>query len=484
MSATAAHSAGRFSTKTVASGNQRTLASPARVEGIGLFTGKQSAVVLHPAPTGHGIAFQRSDIAGSPPIQAIAANVIDRPRRTALGMGGATVETVEHILSALAGLGIDNALIHVEGPEIPMGDGSASPFVDAITRAGITEQHAPRTFIAPQAPISVHEGPATITYNPAAPLGPRDGLELTYVLDYAEAAGLPRQAYTCTISPQHYAREVAPARTFSTQAEAEAASRAGMFAHVSPRDMLVIGPSGPIDNTYRFTDEPARHKLLDLLGDLMLAGGPVAGRIVAVRSGHALNQSMARALAEACACPSNPSPCNAAMTSSTLTPPSPTASTTPATPALDVRQIAGILPHRYPMLMVDRVLTMESGKHAVGIKNVSINEPFFVGHYPQAPIMPGVLICEAMAQLAGLMLKDVLAHQGKVALLLAMDEVRWRRAVVPGDQLVLEATANKANARMADVSCKASVEGQLAAEARLKFMMVDPAQVGPGGTAA
>lgn len=484
MSAKAPHSADPRPSASAAGTSQKTLASPARVDGIGLFTGKKSVVVIHPAPTGHGIAFQRTDIPGSAPIPAHASNVIARPRRTALGTASASVETVEHILSALAGLGIDNALIHVEGPEIPMGDGSASPFVEAITRAGIIDQQTRRAFIAPPAPLSVQDGPATITYSPPPPGAAEGTLELTYVLDYADAAGLPRQAYTCTISPQHFAREVAPARTFSTQAEAEAASRAGMFAHVSPRDMLVIGPSGPIDNAYRFTDEPARHKLLDLLGDLMLAGGPVAGRIVAVRSGHTLNQSMARALAEACASQSNPTTCNTAMSPSTLTPPGPTASTTPATPALDVRQIAGILPHRYPMLMVDRVLTMESGKHAVGIKNVSINEPFFVGHYPQAPIMPGVLICEAMAQLAGLMLKDVLAHQGKVALLLAMDEVRWRRAVVPGDQLVLEATSNKANARMADVSCKASVEGQLAAEARLKFMVVDPAQVGPAGTAS
>ncbi len=149
-----------------------------------------------------------------------------------------------------------------------------------------------------------------------------------------------------------------------------------------------------------------------------------------------------------------------------------------AKPVMDIRHILSILPHRYPMVMIDRVTELDSGKRAVGIKNVTMNEPFFTGHYPSAPIMPGVLILEAMGQLAGLMLRDVLDHQGKVALLMAMDEVRWRRPVVPGDQLVLEATANKANARLADVSCTAKVDGQLAAEARIKFMVVEPAQVG------
>lgn len=462
---------------------QRTLAQPARVEGFGLFCGKPSAVVLRPAPAGHGIAFRRTDIQGAGLIRAGTDLLETKQRRTALASGGVGVETVEHVLSALGGMGIDNAVVEVEGVEVPMGDGSALAFVEAIERAGVTEQESARVFVAPKVALSVQDGPACITYCP--PAAGSTALELTYVLDFSDPSGTPgdsgamgtsggasaspiaRQAYTCTIDPGHYAREVAPARTFSTRHEAEAASRAGMFAHVSAREMLVIDERGPVDNAYRFADEPARHKLLDLLGDLMLAGGPVAGRVVAVRSGHALNHEMARALRKACRAP--------AVSAGGLE--------TPAVPALDIRQISGILPHRYPMLLVDRVITMESGKRAVGLKNVSINEPFFVGHYPAAPIMPGVLICEAMAQLAGLMLKDVLTHRGRVALLLAMDEVRWRRPVVPGDQLILEATANKASARMADVSCRASVEGQTAAEARFKFMMVDPAQVGPGGTA-
>ncbi|MFM9959448.1 MAG: 3-hydroxyacyl-ACP dehydratase FabZ [Phycisphaerales bacterium] len=489
---------------------QRTLAGPARVEGVGLFSAARVSMVIHPAPVGHGIVFHRADLLGSMPIPALVDRVEPRPRRTALRAesdASVTVETVEHLLSALAGMGVDNVLIELQGPEVPIGDGSALFIVAAIQQTGITEQDAPRVRIAPPRPVTVQDGSASIAYFPPSP--PQTGndraahtLELTYVLDYEDvgaeggtAAGpIPRQAFTCVIDPERYAREIAPARTFSTRAEAEAARAAGMFKHLSTRDMLVIGEHGPIDNAYRFADEPARHKLLDLLGDLSLAGGIPAGRVVAVRSGHALNQAMARALRAAVTRTSSaPSPSHAMRAApealdAASSPAAANAVAAPVAPvsppALDIRQIVTILPHRYPMLMVDRVISLESGKRAIGLKNVSINEPFFVGHYPAAPVMPGVLICEAMAQLAGLMLKDVLAHQGKVALLLAMDEVRWRRPVVPGDQLMLEAIANKASSRMADVSCRATVDGVVAAEARMKFMVVDPNQVGGAGGGA
>lgn len=471
---------------------QRTLARAARVEGVGLFSAARVGVTLLPAEPGHGVAFRRTDVPDAAPIPASTDHVEPRPRRTALKGPGGAVETVEHLLSALAGMGVDNALIEVHGPELPIGDGSALLWTRAIDDAGIVEQPAPRRVIAPAQPMTVQEGAASIAYVPP-PAGDTSGvLELTYVLDYGEQpeqiggpSPIHRQAFTCVVDPARYVRDVAPARTFSTLAEAQAAHAAGMFRHLSTSDLLVIGARGPIDNAYRFPDEPARHKVLDLLGDLTLAGGPIAGRVIAVRSGHALNQAMARALRAAAAASvptTTPSP------SPTMPPEcaTPIQTVNPHVPALDVRQIIATLPHRYPMLMVDRVTFLDSGKRAVGLKNVSINEPFFVGHYPAAPVMPGVLICEAMAQLAGLMLKDVLAHQGKVALLLAMDEVRWRRPVVPGDQLILEAAANKANARMADVSCKASVDGHVAAEARMKFMVVDPAQVGAmsGGASA
>lgn len=444
---------------------QRTLAREARVEGTGLFTAARSALTFRPAPVNHGIVFRRADLPGSPAIPAKVENVDpSKPRRTAIKSGSAEIETVEHVLSALAGLGIDNAVVDVEGPEAPIGDGSALGFAQAIEAAGTVEQAAPIGVICPAQPVSVHEKDACITYYP--PSSPDEGLELTYVLDFDGPSPIERQAFTCRIEPSDYLRSVAPARTFSTQEEAQRATAAGLFKHLTARDMLVIGPSGPIDNAYRFDAEPARHKLLDLLGDLSLAGGPIRGRIVAVRSGHALNHKMARALREAA-----PKPSAGAE-------PGGQAPAGPNIPAMTIRQILDLLPHRYPMVLVDRVISLGANGQGVGIKNVTINEPFFVGHYPNAPIMPGVLILEAMAQLAGLVLSNVLDHKGKVAVLMSADEVRWRRPVQPGDQLRIEATPNKATSRLADVSCRALVEGRVAAEARLKFLMVDPSQVG------
>lgn len=441
--------------------SQRTVGDKTRVEGVGLFTAQRCAVTFVPAPPDHGVLVKRMDLPERPEAPATIEHVTPSPRRTTLDLGGARVETVEHVLSALAGLGVDNVKLEVEGPEIPICDGSALAFVMAITQAGVVDQGRPRGVISPPEPLTVSEGGASITYSPHA-AGDRASLELSYELGFLPPGPIPHQSFSCALSPEVYFRELAPARTFSTLDEAQAAAAAGLFTHLTPRDLLVIGPSGPIDNLYRFHNEPARHKMLDLIGDLSLVGAPIVGRISAVRSGHALNQKMAKMLKD-------------------ITEQKPGAPSGGAgSGAMDIRTILATLPHRYPMVMVDRVLEMEPGKRALGVKNVTINEPFFVGHYPAAPIMPGVLLVEAMAQLAGLMLRDVLDHEGKVALLMAMDEVRWRRPVVPGDQVLLEAVANKAGSRLADVSCTAKVEGHVAAEARMKFMVADPAQVRAG----
>ena len=219
--------------------------------------------------------------------------------------------------------------------------------------------------------------------------------------------------------------------------------------------MLVIGKEGPIDNELRFEDEPVRHKLLDLIGDLALTGRAIQGRILAVRSGHALNHALARKLLDL---DSNRHRGNGhAM----------------AAPAMDINRILTLLPHRYPMILVDRVLEIEADQRAVGVKNVTINEPFFQGHYPVRPIMPGVLIVEAMCQLAGLMLSQKLERTGKIAMLLSLENVKLRKAVTPGDQLILEAEAVKANSRYGETRCSAFVGGEIAAEARVKFLMVD-----------
>lgn len=435
---------------------QQTLERAASVEGVGLFTGKPARMTLHPAGAGAGIVFTRVDLEGEPEVPATVEHVVQRPRRTMLERNGASVETVEHCLSALAGMGIDNARIEIDGPEVPAGDGSAGLFVEAIESAGVREQDGHRNVFEVTEPITVREGDAVIA---ALPNGGDAGAEYVYVLDYGDASPIGRQAHTFALESGDYARSIAPARTFSTEEDARAARAAGMFAHLTTKDMLVIGEGGPIDNTFRFADEPVRHKMLDLIGDLALSGVSVRGRIVATKSGHALNHQMARALKEAA---------RRAAAGQPVVP----------EPAMDIKSILRLLPHRYPMILVDRVLEIDGDERAVGVKNVTINEPFFQGHYPGAPIMPGVLIVEAMCQLSGLMLSHKLERTGKVAMLMSLDRVKLRKPVTPGDQLVIETRSIRTSTRFGDVEAEAFVAGDLAAEARIKFMMVDAEHAG------
>lgn len=422
---------------------QRTLTTAASFAGVGLFSGRPSRVVIHPAAPDTGLSFRRVDLPGKPTVAARAEFAVERSRRTMLKHGDASVEMVEHCLSALAGLGVDNALIDVDAEESPIGDGSAKPYVEAIEGAGVVEQEAPKRVFVIDEPVTVEDGEATIAVAPGA------GAEYVYMLDYGEGGVIPRQSMSFRGGAEEFTRELAPARTFSTRAEAEEARRAGLFGHLTTKDMLVIDRGGPVENAYRFDDEPVRHKLLDLMGDLALVGMPIRGRVVAVRSGHSLNVRLARELSER-------------------------AKAVPlAEPAMDIRAILDVLPHRFPMVMVDRVLELESGKRAVGIKNVTMNEPFFQGHYPGAPIMPGVMIVEAMSQLAGLMFKEQLHAEGRVGVLLSIDGVKLRRAVTPGDQLVMEAEGVRVTSRMGEADCRAFVGGQLVAEARVKFMIAD-----------
>lgn len=434
---------------------QHTLKAPATVAGMGLFTGHHSSITITPAAANAGIRFRRTDVPGTPEIPALVDYVVERPRRTTLqtpaASGPATsIECVEHLLSALAGMGVDNALVEVAGPEVPACDGSAQAFVEAIKAAGLLEQSAPRLPLVITEPVTVRDGEAMVAAFPSE----SGETELMYVLDHGPSSPLPRQIHTFTLSPGVYVEQIAPARTFSLLSEAKAAWERGLFRHLTPKDMLVIGDQGPIENAYRFEGEPVKHKLLDLLGDLSLAGRPILGRIVAVRSGHALNQRMARALLEQARPLSHP------------------AVERPKA-AMDIRSILRLLPHRYPMILVDRVLEIEADRRAVGVKNVSINEPFFQGHYPGSPIMPGVLIVEAMCQLAGLMLSHKLELAGKVAVLLSLDKVKLRKAVTPGDQLVMETETLKSSQRAGEVQARAYVSGELVAEALVKFLMVD-----------
>lgn len=433
---------------------QRTVARPVTVSGKGLLLGKDADLVIAPAPAGEGVVFERTDIEPHVQIPALVANTTNRARRTTLCSGDVTIETVEHLMSALSGLGIDNAIIRLDGPEVPCGDGSSMPFVEQLMQAGTVEQDLPRRVMKVREPICLQDGDAMIAAFPTD----QSGLQVVYDLDYGDSSSrIAQQTQAWNSANNSYVSDVAPARTFSLQEEAQALQSQGMCTHLSPADVLVIGEDGPIDNAFRFGNEPVRHKILDIVGDLYLAGAFIQGRIVASKSGHALNRQLCKAIV---------AQDKVARRDTFLSDGS----------VMDVREIQRIMPHRYPMLLVDRVVEMEGDERATGVKNVTINEPFFQGHYPGTPIMPGVLIVEAMAQLGGLLMSRKLEHTGKLAVLLSLDKVKLRHPVTPGDQLILEAVTIRAGLRTAALQCRAFVGSKLSAEAQIRFMMVDAEQ--------
>ena len=433
---------------------QHTVADDVCIEGRGLLLGEMATMKIRPAPVDHGIVFERVDL--DPPVRlpALATNVAQRPRRTTLKVGQASIETIEHCMSALAGLRIDNALIEVSGPELPCGDGSAAPFVDPILEVGLSRQDSARRVFKLIEPIMIEQGSSMLAAFPTDD----DCFKVVFDLDYGvNAHRIRHQSQSFEFSNGQYLADIYRARTFSLKEEAQALWDRGMCHHLTPRDVLVIGDDGPIDNAYRFENEPVRHKIVDLLGDLYLAGCEVHARFVAHKSGHDLNRRMALKIIEQMQATARHTALREGQ-------------------AMDIRLIQRIMPHRYPMLLVDRVVEIDGNQRAVGVKNVSINEPFFQGHYPGTPIMPGVLIVEAMAQLGGLLMSQKLEHTGKIAVLLSLDRVKLRRPVTPGDQLVLEAHAVRARSRTCTVRCKAFVGDQPAAEAQVRFMMVDAEQ--------
>jgi UDP-3-O-[3-hydroxymyristoyl] N-acetylglucosamine deacetylase/3-hydroxyacyl-[acyl-carrier-protein] dehydratase len=430
---------------------QKTISQTVSLEGPGLFSGERATLTFEPAGAGSGITFVREQNGKMATIQGLVANVMNRPRRTCLHNGTLLVETVEHCMAALAGMGVDNAVVRVSGGtvgELPGGDGSSALFAEAIQRAGLVEQDASLEPLVITKPIQVIDEDASIAALP----GPKDHLELIY--DFEAPPPVGRQIFAFRTGGDEFLTQLAPARTFIFEPEAIELRERGIGKHLSPKELLVISDTGPIDNAFRFADECARHKLLDMLGDLYLVGRPLCGRIIARKSGHAMNHRMARKLLEL-----NELDARQSLLSRDA--------------ALDIRKIQRILPHRYPMLLVDRVLEIVGDEKAIGIKNVTFNDIFFQGHYPGTPIMPGVLIVEAMAQLGGLLLSQKLEHTGKLAVLLSMDKVKMRHPAVPGDQLILEAVTVRVKSRTGHVRCKAFVQDNLAAEADIKFMLVD-----------
>jgi UDP-3-O-[3-hydroxymyristoyl] N-acetylglucosamine deacetylase/3-hydroxyacyl-[acyl-carrier-protein] dehydratase len=431
---------------------QRTISREVSLNGVGLFTGAPGQLTFTPADIGAGITFVRRMGEKVSTIPAIVTNVLKRPRRTCLRNGTLHIETVEHCLAALTGMGVTNATVTLSDSttgEIPMGDGSSNAFIDMIDDAGVVEQDAPVEAMIIKKPLQVTLGDATLAALP----GPTDKLEIIY--DFEAPAPVGRQVFVFHLGEDDFRKELSPARTFIFEHEAEELKKRGFGGHLTPEDLLVIAPNGPVNNAFRFDNECVRHKVLDLIGDLTLTGRPIFGRLVAHKSGHELNHLMARRLLEQS---------ESSWRESLLK---------RETSAMDIRQIQRILPHRFPMLLVDRVLEIQGDQRIIGVKNVTNNDIFFQGHYPGSPIMPGVLIVEALGQVGGLLLSQKLEHTGKLAVLLSMDKVKMRNPVVPGDQLILEVTAVRVKSRTGHVRGRAYVGEKVAAEAEIKFMLVD-----------
>jgi UDP-3-O-[3-hydroxymyristoyl] N-acetylglucosamine deacetylase/3-hydroxyacyl-[acyl-carrier-protein] dehydratase len=353
-------------------------------------------------------------------------------------------------MAAVVALELDNLIIEVDAPEMPDPSCSSEEYYKVLKLAGRLEQQADRKEYVISEPVSITSSDASIYALPYAD----DNLNITYDLDYAGHTGIGRQIYSCRVTTDNFEKNLAPARTFLLEAEAKQFQARGIGSHLSPHDILVISSDGPIKNKFIYPNECVRHKIVDLIGDLALVGRAIKGRVVAYKSGHALNHDLAKKLYD---------DANAAER----------IQKTGSDAVLDIRQIARILPHRYPFLLVDKVIEIEGQTRIKGIKNVTFNEQFFQGHFPGTPVMPGVLIVEAMAQMAGLLFAQTLEHTGKLAVLLGMDGVKLRKAVMPGDQLILIAEAVKVRQRSAECRCQAMVGTALVAEADIRFMLVD-----------
>lgn len=431
---------------------QRTLRTAVEYRGVGLHSGKEIKLVVRPAEAGTGVAFVRSDIEDQPVVRAHGANMKARQRRTCIQDGRAEVYTCEHLLAALYALGIDNAIVEIDGEEVPGMDGAASEFLRGLKESGTVDLRATRQIYSVKQPIYVREGGASIVALPGS-----GRLTVEYHLDYPAKNGsaqATRQTIEFELNAENFEREIAPARTFVFAHEVEALRAAGLGKGANPQNTLVVGPQGPQDNVLRWDDELARHKVLDLVGDLANVGCDLDAHVIATRSGHGLNMALVQRLLAEMEREQDQGE-------------------TPRESGLEIREILNLLPHRYPFLMLDRVIELDGFQRAVAIKNVSINEPFFQGHWPGQPIMPGVLQLEAMAQLAGVLLLRKLENSGKLAVLWSIDKVKLRGAVVPGDQLRIEVETIRAKPQVGHVRARCKVAGKLVAEAELKFTLVD-----------
>ncbi len=435
---------------------QKTIASEVSLSGTGVHTGKDANLRLKPAEPDKGINFVRVDLPARPVVPARIINVIDpdkQKRRTSIAGNNAEIHTIEHLMASLAGLEIDNVTIEIDSNEVPCFDGSAAVFIDALKKAGKSEQNSPRRYLRIKEPIFVQEGDAEIIILPA------EHLTLSYLLSYDHPL-LRSQYVSLELNPSSFEKKLSPARTFCLKSEGDALLSQGLGKGASYENTLILGEKGIIKNKLRFEDECCRHKMVDLIGDTYLLGRPLNGHIIAIKSGHSLNIKFLKKIKHY---QERIKGAGMEVSKAGL----------PDKGQLDINDIKRILPHRYPFLLVDRILEVEDGKRIVGIKNVSAGEQFFTGHFPGRPVMPGVLVVEAMAQTAGVLMLSRKENIGKLAYFMSISNVKFRRVVIPGDQLRLEVEVTRLKTRTGQIHAQALVEGKVVCEADLMFSLVD-----------
>lgn len=440
---------------------QRTLLREVSIKGNALHTGDAVHLTLKPAPANHGIVFKRTDLQGQPEIKPRVDLVTDLVRATTIQQGHAKIHTVEHVLSALSGCGVDNALIEMDASEPPILDGSAREFVKLIQQAEPVEQDAEREYFSLTDTISVSRGNSSIIALPF------DGLKITCTS--ADDRGIHTQHLSLTIDPDIYITQVAAARTFTIYEDIEELLKLGKIKGGSLDSAIVIKGDKIISKEpLRFNDEFVRHKILDIIGDITLLGIPLKAHIVATRPGHALNAELTKVLFEKYEAWRRGG-------KKAVKPVAPKADIATET-SLDIRRVLDLVPHRYPFVMIDRMVEMTADA-ATAIKNVSINEPYFQGHFPGNPVMPGVLQIEAMAQAAGILMIRRTTMEGKTTLFMSCDKVKWRKPVRPGDQLLIKVKITKVRGAVVCAEGECTVNGQTVSSAELMFALVDNAEV-------
>ena len=446
---------------------QRTLSRKVSIQGRSLHTGEEVTLWLKPAPPDYGFTFRRLDLANKPIIKPDISQVDDLVRSTTITSGYAKVHTIEHVLSALAGCGIDNAMIELDASEPPILDGSAQPFVQLIQEAGSVDQNADRGVFEVKQPIYIMDGDRSLIALPY------DGFKITCTS--TDDRGIHTHHFSLDIDPETYAEQIAPARTFTVYEDIEELIKLGKIRGGSLDSAIVIkGDTILSKESLRFKEEFARHKILDIIGDLVLLGKPIKAHIIAIRPGHSLNSQLTKVLRQQ---QTSSSMKNSSLMTNGSSPATRTAPPASTETTLDINRLMQLMPHRYPFLMIDRVISIQDNKSLTALKNVSINEPYFVGHFPTRPVMPGVLQLEAMAQAAGALMLEIISANStnnKIAFLMSSDKVKFRAPVVPGDQLIVEITLEKQRSnRLAVASATCKVNEKVVSSAQLMFSIID-----------